>query len=261
MRRVTRNGVFAVAAASGAMALTLPVTAAFAADGAVAEATAADSGGVLSGNTVQVPVHAPVNVCGNTVHLVGLLNSAVGNTCVNKGGGAVAHAGESHGRQAHGGQERGGQKHGGKEHSGRQHSGQEHGSEARGGGKDSSGILSGNVVQLPVDAPLNISGNAVNGIGVGNDAIGNESINGSGGHHARHHCAEPAPEPSASSSPSTPSRTVSRPAPARHAAPPQYAATLAHTGADRTLPAAVASGALILGGAAVYRRFRPSATR
>jgi hypothetical protein len=238
MRRVTRNGVIAVAAASGAMALTLPVTAAFAADGALADGATADSGGVLSGNTVQVPVHAPVNVCGNTVNVVGLLNSAVGNTCVNKGGGAAAHAGESHDRKAH--------------------ADQEHGSEARGGGKDSSGIVSGNVVQLPVDAPLNVSGNTVNGVGIGNEAIGNESTNGSG-HHARHHCAEPAPEPSAT--PSTPSRTVPRPAPARHTAPPQYAATLAHTGADRTLPAAVASGALILGGAAVYRRFRPSATR
>ncbi len=32
---------------------------------------------------VQVPVHVPVNVCGNTVNIVGLLNPAVGNECKN----------------------------------------------------------------------------------------------------------------------------------------------------------------------------------
>ncbi|WAZ21850.1 chaplin ChpG [Streptomyces cinnabarinus] len=44
---------------------------------------AAHSPGVLSGNVVQVPVHIPVNVCGNTVNVIGLLNPAFGNTCVN----------------------------------------------------------------------------------------------------------------------------------------------------------------------------------
>src|SRR5262249_6033470 len=44
---------------------------------------AAGSPGVLSGNTVQVPVHVPVNVCGNTVNVIALLNPAFGNACVN----------------------------------------------------------------------------------------------------------------------------------------------------------------------------------
>jgi hypothetical protein len=48
-----------------------------------AQAAAAHSPGVLSGNVVQVPVHVPVNVCGNTVNVIGLLNPAFGNTCVN----------------------------------------------------------------------------------------------------------------------------------------------------------------------------------
>ncbi|WP_406144874.1 chaplin [Streptomyces sp. NBC_01012] len=48
-----------------------------------AEAAAVGSPGVLSGNVVQVPVHIPVNVCGNTVNVIGLLNPAFGNTCVN----------------------------------------------------------------------------------------------------------------------------------------------------------------------------------
>ncbi|MCL7429297.1 chaplin ChpG [Streptomyces sp. NPDC057806] len=48
-----------------------------------ANGAAAHSPGVLSGNVAQVPVHVPVNVCGNTINVIGLLNPAFGNTCVN----------------------------------------------------------------------------------------------------------------------------------------------------------------------------------
>ncbi|MDG9721489.1 MULTISPECIES: chaplin ChpG [unclassified Streptomyces] len=48
-----------------------------------AQAVAAHSPGVLSGNVLQVPVHVPVNVCGNTIDIVGLLNPAFGNECEN----------------------------------------------------------------------------------------------------------------------------------------------------------------------------------
>ncbi|MEW2581847.1 chaplin [Streptomyces virginiae] len=51
--------------------------------GATAEGLAAGSPGVLSGNLGQVPVHVPVNVCALTVNVVGALNPAFGNTCVN----------------------------------------------------------------------------------------------------------------------------------------------------------------------------------
>ncbi|MEU6011134.1 chaplin [Streptomyces sp. NPDC001698] len=44
---------------------------------------AANSPGVLSGNVVQVPVHVPVNVCGNTIDVIGVLNPTFGNACVN----------------------------------------------------------------------------------------------------------------------------------------------------------------------------------
>lgn len=47
------------------------------------ESAAMGSPGVLPGNVVQVPINIPVNLCGNTVHVVGLLNPTVGNTCVN----------------------------------------------------------------------------------------------------------------------------------------------------------------------------------
>ncbi|MFE9929968.1 chaplin [Streptomyces sp. NPDC005533] len=48
-----------------------------------AEGAAVGSPGVLSGNLLQVPVHIPVNVCGNTVNIIGALNPAFGNTCFN----------------------------------------------------------------------------------------------------------------------------------------------------------------------------------
>lgn len=51
-----------------------------------AQGVAAGSPGVASGNVVQVPVHIPVNACGNTVNVVGLLNPAFGNTCANVSG-------------------------------------------------------------------------------------------------------------------------------------------------------------------------------
>jgi hypothetical protein len=52
--------------------------------GARAEAVAFGSPGVLSGNVLQAPVNAQFNVCGNSVNLLGVLNPASGNVCVNK---------------------------------------------------------------------------------------------------------------------------------------------------------------------------------
>nr|WP_256259538.1 chaplin [Streptomyces mirabilis] len=48
-----------------------------------AEGAAVGSPGVLSGNVIQVPIHVPVNVCGNTVDVIALLNPAFGNSCTN----------------------------------------------------------------------------------------------------------------------------------------------------------------------------------
>ncbi|CAL9575331.1 chaplin [Streptomyces sp. NPDC029526] len=52
-------------------------------DGAHADGIAAGSPGVVSGNVIQVPVDVPVNVSGNTVNVIGLLNPAFGNLAVN----------------------------------------------------------------------------------------------------------------------------------------------------------------------------------
>ncbi|MFI6723941.1 chaplin ChpH [Streptomyces sp. R-74717] len=48
-----------------------------------AQGATVGSPGVLSGNVIQAPVHVPVNVCGNTISVVGLLNPTFGNTCAN----------------------------------------------------------------------------------------------------------------------------------------------------------------------------------
>lgn len=216
MKRVTRNGVIAVAAASGAMALTVPAYA-----GSGAEGSAAGSPGVVSGNTVQLPVHVPVNVCGNTVNVVGLLNPAAGNSCANKDD----------------------------ERAGRP--GKPGGAVAEGHGKDSPGVVSGNGVHLPVDAPVNVTGNSVNVVGIGNASTGNESSNTPGDRPVRpHHPPKPVPKPT------TPPRPHPAPEPAPHAAPHAPGA-LAHTGTDHALQAVAASAALVLGGVVLRRRFRP----
>ncbi|MGY0025047.1 chaplin [Streptomyces sp. cg35] len=48
-------------------------------------AQSAQSGGVLSGNSVQAPVDIGLDLCGNTVDVVGALNPVTGNACANSG--------------------------------------------------------------------------------------------------------------------------------------------------------------------------------
>ncbi|WP_432021550.1 chaplin [Streptomyces sp. 1222.5] len=48
-----------------------------------AQGAAVNSPGVVSGNTAQVPVHVPVNACGDSINVVGLLNPSFGNPCAN----------------------------------------------------------------------------------------------------------------------------------------------------------------------------------
>ncbi|GGT41439.1 hypothetical protein GCM10010287_12730 [Streptomyces variabilis] len=213
MRRVTRNGVIAVAAASGAMAVAMP---AYADSGA--EGVAAGSPGVASGNSVQLPVHVPVNVCGNTVNVVGLLNPAAGNTCVNEDVRHEAASGSSKGASG------------------------ASGASAEGDAHGSPGLLSGNGVQLPVHVPVNVTGNSVNVVGIGNPSTDNSSVNDSGER------PEPAPERT------VPARTL--PAPVEQEAAPAEQVALAETGADHTVPVLATGAAMFLGGVALYRRAR-----
>ncbi|MFH9729257.1 chaplin [Streptomyces sp. NPDC017260] len=253
MRRVTRNGVLAVAA-SGALAVTMPAYAAFASDGAAADGSAAGSPGLISGNTVQLPVNAPVNVCGNTVNVAGLLNPAAGNSCANTGGSGTAHkgTGASAGTGASGT---------GTSGTGTSRTGMSGGAVAEGGAEDSPGVLSGNGVRLPVHLPVNVSGNSVNVVGIGNPAVGNESVNASGedpGPERPPVRPEPEPEsePKPKPEPSVPEKERAQPEPVPHGVSPQASASLAHTGADQILSALAGGAALALGGAVLHRRFR-----
>ncbi|MFV0126660.1 chaplin [Streptomyces sp. HMX112] len=78
MSRVPRSVFMSVMAGAAVMG-----AASVASADSGAEAVAAHSPGVLSGDVVQVPVHVPVNVCGNSVNVIGLLNPTSGNACVN----------------------------------------------------------------------------------------------------------------------------------------------------------------------------------
>ncbi|MFG2217129.1 MULTISPECIES: chaplin [unclassified Streptomyces] len=144
MRKALSKSLLVMAAASG----ILTAAGGYAFADASADGAAIGSPGVGSGNNVQVPVHVPVNLCGNTVNVIGLLNPAFGNECVNKGGSGT-----------------GGQ-----------------GASAEGGAVGSPGVLSGNNVQVPVDVPVNVCGNTVDVIGALNPAFGNKCGNESGGH-------------------------------------------------------------------------------
>jgi hypothetical protein len=61
------TGALVVAGAGAAMA------------DATAHGFAADSPGVVSGNDIQAPIHAPINVTGNSISVIGVLDSAFGN--------------------------------------------------------------------------------------------------------------------------------------------------------------------------------------
>ncbi|MFG3256653.1 chaplin [Streptomyces sp. NPDC048172] len=154
MRQVTKKGLITVAAASGVLAMTSGT--AFA--DSDARGGSERSPGVLSGNSVELPVDAPVNVCGNSADVAGVLNPATGNGCGN---------GDGNGGGNGGGQESGS------------------GAHAHGGTSDSPGVGSGNSVQVPVDLPVNVCGNSVDVVGIGSPAAGNgcgnEESPGNGG--------------------------------------------------------------------------------
>ncbi|MFD9339893.1 chaplin [Streptomyces sp. NPDC060028] len=78
MSRVLKSAALALAAG----ALVFGGASVASAD-ATAEGVAIGSPGLLSGNVVQIPIHIPINVCGNSVNIIGLLNPTAGNTCIN----------------------------------------------------------------------------------------------------------------------------------------------------------------------------------
>ncbi|WP_269469681.1 chaplin [Streptomyces humicola] len=80
MRQIAKKAVITMAATGSALA----AVAGYAVADSGAQGTATNSRGALSGNVIQVPVHIPLNLCGNTVTVIGVFNPAFGNTCANR---------------------------------------------------------------------------------------------------------------------------------------------------------------------------------
>lgn len=70
-------------AAAGLAGVALLATAGTAAADPDPIGVAANSPGLLSGNVIQIPVDLGLNLCGDSIDLVGLLNPAAGNACTN----------------------------------------------------------------------------------------------------------------------------------------------------------------------------------
>jgi hypothetical protein len=180
--------------------------------GATAVGSSSNSPGILSGNTVQVPVDIPVNLCGDTVNVVGVGNAAKGDRCHNAGGATG-------------------------------------GSTAVGGSQGSPGVGSGNTIQLPISIPVNVCGDSVNVVGVGNGAEGTTCANGT-----------PATPPIWTPPPTvgTGGQTVPPASPVETGGevPATTTGALAHTGADGLMLAPIGA-ALVGGGAFLYRKYKP----
>jgi hypothetical protein len=76
-----KKAVFITAAAGGILAAGMGAASA----GAGADGAAVNSPGVASGNNIEAPIHIPINICGNSVDVVGVLNPTFGNQCYNIG--------------------------------------------------------------------------------------------------------------------------------------------------------------------------------
>jgi hypothetical protein len=189
---------------------------------------------VLSGNTVQAPVDVPVNVCGNTVDVVGVLNPSVGNSCANQSGSSSDGYGDSGG---HGG------------------------SHADGYAEGSPGVLSGNVVQAPVHVPVNVCGNSVGILGAGNATEGDGCANGGSGHDTPGQPGGPERPGDEPGTPDTPDRPSAGDRPGAHSlTQPRHDAQLAQTGSELPMGLVLPAGAgALLAGAVLYRKARTAA--
>ena len=146
MRQVAKKGLLTVMATGGVL-MAAGGGAAYADAGAAG--MSAGSPGVGSGNTVQVPVHVPVNACGNTVDVIGLLNPVFGNHCANTSSGLNGTGG---------------------------------GATAKGGTAHSPGVGSGNTVQAPIDIPVNACGNTADVAALLSPAFGDRCGNEEASH-------------------------------------------------------------------------------
>ncbi|WP_340381937.1 chaplin [Streptomyces sp. SS7] len=288
MRQVTRKSLMTVAAATGVIA----AAGGYAHADTGANGFATDSPGVASGNTVQVPVNVPINVCGNTIDLVGLLNPAFGNSCTTQGGRHRAPGGYGDSDHAYGGGHSGNGSNGGTGGTGGGHWGGHGGhggygaypgsggAQADGHTGGSPGIGSGNHVQAPIDVPVNVCGNSVDAVGILNPSYGNDCDTGGGpgygtppdrghetpGHPGHHTPGKPVGHGSTPSGPEavpstpgrgTPPHSVTDHRPTGTTGSATSGAQLAETGSELPLGLALPAGAgALLAGALLYRKAR-----
>ena len=121
--------------------------------GSSASSTTSHSGGIGSGNNVQAPVNVPILACDNTVGGVVVKDMLGGTDCSAGGSGAGAS-----GAPAGSG-----------------------GSAANAQTDHSGGLLSGNIVQAPVNVPVNACGNDVNAVTLESTESGSDCENSAEG--------------------------------------------------------------------------------
>ncbi|WP_236655483.1 chaplin [Streptacidiphilus carbonis] len=189
-----------------------------------ASGASAQAPGLLSGALAQAPAADAANPCGSTLNTVGLLNPVLGTLC------ATPHQGSA----------------------------DRSGATAAGTAHHSPGAASGDVVQLPLQAPVNACGNTVNALALLNPSAGND---------CRSHHPGPPHRPSPPPRTPTPPPTGTPPAPGTHSAPPPpptapalqpVGAQLAHTGAGGLPVEVPAALGLLSLGALLYHRARRS---
>ncbi|MET9521052.1 chaplin [Streptomyces coeruleorubidus] len=237
MRQTLSKGAFAAAAATGILSLYgSPALADSEASGVTK-----DSHGALSGNNVQVPVDVPINLCGNTVGVFAALNESFGNACSNTS-----------------------------------HKSKGYGTETSAVAKGSYGLGSGNIVQVPIDVPLNACGNSLDG--VYNEATENSCSNKAhGGGYGNEDDDPSKPGEEQDRTPPAKNRPVphdektpdSPPSPGKESETPSSTPAektgplpqLAETGSEALVAASVASAVLMAGGVLLYRRGRTTWSR
>ncbi|MGW8062715.1 chaplin family protein [Streptomyces ziwulingensis] len=274
------RGMVAAAAATSVLSLCgSPALADAQADG-----VAKKSSGAFSGNVVQVPVNAPVNACGNTVDAAAALNPSFGNKCGpdadereddDSGYGEDDDSGYGEDDDSGYGEDDD-SGYGADDDSGY---GADDGSDSAAESltDGSSGIGSGNVVEVPVSAPVNACGNTVNVVGALNPVAGNGCAQGGYGDDEATTTTPPptedTPPPANEEEPAPADEQETPPSGGEDAPQPageesvspadagHEAASLPETGSGGLLGAATASAGLIAGGALLYRRNRVASGR
>ncbi|MBZ9637945.1 chaplin [Streptomyces sp. PSKA30] len=245
MRQTLSRGVFAAAAATGI--LSLYGSSALAGTNA-AEATE-EASGVLSGNSLKVPVKVPLDLCGKTADAVAVLNDSFGNVCGNTSDKKAVKkkaAKASEGTYDTSGGD----------------TTDVYGTQIA---KDASGVLSGNSLEVPVEVPVNACGISGEVLAALDQAVGTSCSYGDSGYGTDEVTTPKPSETPTISTPASPAPRAKETPRARQMPPAEVqlgeSGELAETGSGALMAASAASAALLAGGVLVYRRTRAASHR